>query len=936
MTTPVNLVAIGDNRGNLVFANAISGAVTGTVTLARGVLSAPGLAWNSVLYAGESTTQDSTLLHAFDPSGTNVTDRWGAGLSVAGSVDATPVARTGVLWFATSKGNLVGIDNPMSSSPQPRSPVYVCGAAGAPARVSALLAAADGRSLLLVTSSGVYAADVSGTAAVPAWSSLGGVDLTGAAPVMLGDTLFVAAGMTLYAIAHAAGGAQPPDGIEMSASIAVLLPMGPSFLLVGCSDGTWVLLDVARQQSVGRFSLSGSADATAWTRLVGGNLLSFAPDGGLALTSLAVGTSGTVVVTPVWSLSSTAFAAAPVTLGGLAVGLTTAGKLYTYDVENQVAVLSGAQVLAAGAGSVLTTMEMVQGASSARIDFLLDGEEYFPALRNLLIAVLNGSFDTPASLPSDLSFEGLIKAIGNAGKNAYVIMWNTSLLYALTDGGNWTTTQIATTMGAAYFQKLFNSNGAFRGDHRLNSQTQLSLKSTPNVSVYLENYQVKSAGWYDLPVELGSNHQKIVIASVNGTRMALVSGFNTITPSYYDTKAHTMLDSSSSYDGASWHDAGIALTGPAVDLIEAEFDRRWSKANAAPAPSGNTYVKFANWMIARDSILGPASSPPAYVSPLPTAAPVPAQVAITSNETFDVATARGLNLAALRTDVHQILDQLIANIGQATSYIYFENFTFTSADIVSALAAKLKSGPAPGFRIIVMVPHPTVSEFQNEFSMELGQLKLIRLAYAALKLCTTDWDYYTLAAGDIIASTDTTVVNFDRRGIEYTTLTFIKGASTHTVPIAQVVSIHSTAAQPQLCMCSPARYFSTPPADADKALQGYAANFRGVYIHSKLALFDDRVAVVGSANFSRRSLHADGELSVFVNDPATAEGIRTELFGHWNMTTAANWANAMASFAATSTASLGVLPLNYASLPNQPVSSSWSLLTTFVDPSQLL
>jgi phosphatidylserine/phosphatidylglycerophosphate/cardiolipin synthase-like enzyme len=931
----MSAVAIADNRGNLVFANAATGAVLGSLTLARGILSAPGLCLNGILYAGESTTQSTTLLHAWDASVSPIVDRWGSGMSVSGSVDAAPVNVDGVLWFATGSGTLVGIDNPQSSAPQLKAPVNVCIPAGAAGKVSALLAAGGGRTLVLVTAAGVYAADVSSGVAVPLWGLLGGQDLTGVAPVTIGDALFTASGNTLHTISGIGGSVAPPEDIELTADIAVLARMGSTYVLAGCTNGDFFLFSVSTKQTLGRFTMPASAGIAAWTRMVGSNIVSFTANGSMTLNSLTVGTNGVLKLTQSWSSSNSAFVAPPLEVGGVVAGVTTAGTLYTYDAEHQSVIVNGAAVLSAGATSAaLTAMENVQSGATASVQLLLDGEEYFPALRNVLIAVLQGSFEAPSSLPTDLSFEGLIKAIGAAGKSAYVMMWNSSVLYTLTDNGNWTTTQIATTLGAAYFQALFNSNGAFRGDHRLNSQTAISLNGAPNVSVYLENYQSAPTGWFSPPFELGSNHQKIVIASVAGTRVALVSGFNTITPSYYDEKTHTLLNDSGTYDGESWHDAGIILTGSAVDAIESEFDRRWSKANAAPAPAGDTYVKFANWMIARNSILGPAVAPPPYSNPLPTSAAVPTQVAITSNETLSASSR--VNPSALLTDVHQVLDNLVANIRQAASYIYFENFTFTSSEIVSALADKLKSGPASSFRIIVLVPHPTVSEFANQFTMELGQLKLTRLAYAALKLSSNDWDFYAVVDGDIVSNTDTTVVNFDDRGIENTTVTFTKGSSTRTVPISDVVSIHTSAAQPQVCFGSPARYFSTPPSDSGKALQGYAANFRGVYIHAKVALFDDAVALIGSANFNRRSMRADGELSVFVNDVSTVTAIRQKLFGHWNMTTPSAWYSDMNAFAAATADALGVLPLEYSSLPNQPVSFTWRFITTFVDPSQLL
>jgi phosphatidylserine/phosphatidylglycerophosphate/cardiolipin synthase-like enzyme len=935
---PINVVVVGDNLKNVVVANASTGQVLSTMTLSLGSMSAPALIWNSKAYFGESTSNATSLLHAYSLAASPVIDTWSPGISVAGSIDASPIIVNSILWVANNKGQLLGFQNPNSSQPTALSPFSVFGVGNSTVTVPYLLNPTDGRTAILVTQRGLFGVDVSTGNAALSWSAFGGVDLSTVAPVRTGSTLFVAAANTIYSVDLGFTKANPYSSLEMPAQVAVLVALGGEKLLVGCTNGQFVLLDTAVEQSLGSFNLSQTASAIAWTRLIGGDLFSFSSAGAVSLTAFTVGANAAITASTAWTSSATAgFAGGPAMMGSIAMGVTVDGKLYSYDVGNNTVLLNGVALLSGTRQTAIVACgEVVQNSAQASVTFLLDGENYFPALRNTLIAVLNKSFNTPASLPSDLSFEGLIKAIGNAGINAYVMMWNSSVAYFLTDGGtNWTKFQIATTLGSSYFSMLFNPNGAFRGDHRLNSQTVLALNSTPNVSTYLENYQSNQSSWFDLPVELGSNHQKIIIASVAGVKIALVSGFNTITPSYYDSTAHTMLDSSGNYDGQSWHDTGLILTGPAVDLIEAEFDRRWSKTNAKPSPSGTTYVKFANWMIARGSILGPATSPPPYTNPLPSTPAVSTQVMLTSNETFNF-NAPLPNLAALLSNVRQILDQLIANIAAATSYIYFENFTFTSSEIVMALARKLQSSPPSGFQIIILVPHPTVDEFNNGFSMELGQLILTRLSYAALKLSSTDWDYYILNTGDQIQSTDTTEILFDVRGIERTLLTFTKGGSTRTVSISDVVAIHSNGNAPQVVMCSPARYFTSPQSDTGKALQGYKTNFRGIYIHSKLALFDDKIAVVGSANYSQRSMRVDGELSVFVNDAPTALAIRQQLFTHWGMSTPASWVSNMTSFVSTTTSSVGVLPLLYSAMPNSPASYTWSFLTTFVDPSQLL
>lgn len=47
-----------------------------------------------------------------------------------------------------------------------------------------------------------------------------------------------------------------------------------------------------------------------------------------------------------------------------------------------------------------------------------------------------------------------------------------------------------------------------------------------------------------------------------------------------------------------------------------------------------------------------------------------------------------------------------------------------------------------------------------------------------------------------------------------------------------------------------------------------------IYVHSKVATFDDRLAIVGSANLNGRSLKWDTELAVALDDPAEVRAVR--------------------------------------------------------------
>ena len=54
-----------------------------------------------------------------------------------------------------------------------------------------------------------------------------------------------------------------------------------------------------------------------------------------------------------------------------------------------------------------------------------------------------------------------------------------------------------------------------------------------------------------------------------------------------------------------------------------------------------------------------------------------------------------------------------------------------------------------------------------------------------------------------------------------------------------------------------------------------------VYIHAKVSIFDDRAAIVSSANLNGRSLRWDTEAGVVMADPHVVAGLRRRLMEHW-------------------------------------------------------
>ncbi|SFD03596.1 phospholipase D-like domain-containing protein [Tropicimonas isoalkanivorans] len=79
------------------------------------------------------------------------------------------------------------------------------------------------------------------------------------------------------------------------------------------------------------------------------------------------------------------------------------------------------------------------------------------------------------------------------------------------------------------------------------------------------------------------------------------------------------------------------------------------------------------------------------------------------------------------------------------------------------------------------------------------------------------------------------------------------------------------------CLISPAQPRGVPP-DGDRATLMSAPL---VYVHAKVSLFDDRCAIVSSANLNGRSMKWDTEVGVALTVPEQVTAIRKRVMEHW-------------------------------------------------------
>lgn len=354
------------------------------------------------------------------------------------------------------------------------------------------------------------------------------------------------------------------------------------------------------------------------------------------------------------------------------------------------------------------------------------------------------------------------------------------------------------------------------------------------IKVYLESYKCaytligSSMGWG------ASNHQKLVICSHAGNIEAVMGGFN-LGNEYKSELDHGL-------EGEYWHDTAVVIQGPAAAVVHNEWVRRWNKKeNGKPAMEE----------VEQDAISQ-------------------GNVGITIATTNAESTPRQ----------NDIRNMMVEHITQAQSSIYIENYAFTEPNLVEALYNKLASSDIP---VVVLINHP-----QNE-----------------LFWANTYWSYYhfnTFVHLSLARATEVEIShaeNIDPEELSENMYSFDlssvprkikRGKKDGECTFGQVEGgwFHWTESDgtPWRCQLKYIQNIVGPPVLYGARSGNFRTSSSGVefrcwpYPHSKLAIFDDEVMVVGSANWTHRSMEYDGEISAFIKgNPVSAA--RARLLDHW-------------------------------------------------------
>jgi len=397
-------------------------------------------------------------------------------------------------------------------------------------------------------------------------------------------------------------------------------------------------------------------------------------------------------------------------------------------------------------------------------------------------------------------------------------------------------------------------------------------KRIGNIRVYLEKYE----GWIG-----ASNHQKIAIFSIKGQRTAFIGGFNLATY-YYDNVDHNLLDSK---NDRGWHDTAIRIKGPATREIEKEWLRRWRRAveldkKAQENKSLRKYVKTGDENISFAELIHNTTVQDKFTA---------------SNEKQNRFGKVDIQIAITRTGkttrINQIKQELTECIGRATKFIYLENVGLTDPDLIRAVYNRMKQ--KPDLKVIVVtnanhkqrcdidgLPMNTQNSSSSSFLTRRAWLQLalrsrkkpdMWIEYESSKSSegkkkVTDWVnvFDSAPIGSAITSLE---ANISNRWLSNDKVTMKSPNSQEKLYFQAITDFNAGI------------YFYTPIIFR-KWEYGQLV-YNTMMIHSKLAIIDD-VLVIGSSNWTYRSMNYDGEMVAICKSKKLAQQTLKRLLSHYD------------------------------------------------------
>lgn len=330
----------------------------------------------------------------------------------------------------------------------------------------------------------------------------------------------------------------------------------------------------------------------------------------------------------------------------------------------------------------------------------------------------------------------------------------------------------------------------------------------------------------------GAYHEKYFIFYDGSEVHAVVGGLN-----IDNGRATTVNHVGSTGAWSDVHDVALEIAGPAVNDIEDDFAAHW----------------YSDWQ-QETHIAGPTT-----------------QHIASGNDDVEIAVTHPLSSmfripdsgAALAESPPKLIEQeLVQRINAASKYVYIENYAVFDEPIIRALGGRIAAAKHSGqsFQPIILL-HYVPSRGIYNF--------LHYITYQHLSFMSCDsFDY------------------IDEQDVRHTVDRKTQGVRTWTVdPYAgsfyQDTMVHWDGGSAKLLTIG-AFKGDTPLYTVGYLSAAGTVLAKPVWVHSKVSIFDDEYAGVGSANFNERSMKDDGELTAIVHGEPAAELRRklwTEYFG---------------------------------------------------------
>ncbi|MBK2025374.1 phosphatidylserine/phosphatidylglycerophosphate/cardiolipin synthase family protein, partial [Francisella philomiragia] len=426
---------------------------------------------------------------------------------------------------------------------------------------------------------------------------------------------------------------------------------------------------------------------------------------------------------------------------------------------------------------------------------------------------------------------------------------------------------------------------------------------------------------------VGSTHSKslCITYSINGSteHYATVGGFN-MTGDYWDTDGHFINQHKGNYwKPGNVHDTGAILYGEAARIVREYVISLQNGENSISKSGADINKKLFDYfniikLTQQDKDHFEEVKKLVYRKISTTKITKKIQkrslnisgVSIYKNRDLDrlrvVWLKKIMDLKLLTTDrwkedSKSILNNILSLIKSASKYIYIEGYALADEDIVNTICEKLannNNSKKQNISLIFITQHPSYDSSLFRYLNYLSFIK-ISLAYSLQKspyvvisvgkskMLNTNYRKWGEHDNDIeryiIKGDNYKMISLSKDKIMRIPLYDLK-SNTYDIeyksPVNylfigkeseyEILEIHT-----DKVFFSPI-YFSRQGNDQSPNIAG------GCYIHSKCMIVDDDKLLLGSANFTYRSMQIDDELDIQVENLSLVKEYRQKLWKHWD------------------------------------------------------